>query len=257
MVIKVGYKLLTFINDRLQQLTGTKKDFGGISIIAVGDLYQLPPVGDSWVFNDLSGPGQGLAKNLWKEHFKIYKLTQIMRQKDDLRFAELLNRLRHNDLTEDDKKVIQSCQINIQVPDYPLLAPHLFIENRFVDDFNEKLMQTLPSFKVNVKADTDILSQTKLAQSVKRKLIENLPEKQANTRQLKTELVIAVDMIYDISVNMDVSDGLTNGATCVVKHIEFKEDNVRPAIVWVEFVNEKVGTVRRNQYHHLFGKNVD
>ena len=99
-----------------------------------------------------------------------------------------------------------------------------------MDDFNEKLKQTLPSSKVNVKANTDILSQSKLDESVKRKLIENLPDKQSNTGQLKTELVIAVDMIYDISVNMDVSDGLTNGATCVVKHIEFKENNVRPAI---------------------------
>lgn len=65
----VGNNMLTFINDRLQQLTGRKQDFGGISIIAVGDLYQLPPVGDKWIFKNLSNPGQSLAKNLWQEHF--------------------------------------------------------------------------------------------------------------------------------------------------------------------------------------------
>ena len=35
-----------------------------------------------------------LATNLWSEYFKIYELTEIMRQKDDKKFAELLNRLR-------------------------------------------------------------------------------------------------------------------------------------------------------------------
>ena len=81
-IFMVGNKTLTFINERLQQLTGTKTDFGGISVIAVGDLYQLSPVGDSWIFKDLSCTGQGLAKNLWKEHFQMFQLTEKMRQKE-------------------------------------------------------------------------------------------------------------------------------------------------------------------------------
>ena len=38
--------MLSFIDTRLQQLTRTKAVFGGLSVIAVGDLYQLKPVGD-------------------------------------------------------------------------------------------------------------------------------------------------------------------------------------------------------------------
>ncbi|XP_069105156.1 uncharacterized protein [Argopecten irradians] len=253
----VGNKLLAFIHERLQQLTGTKQDFGGVSIIAVGDLYQLSPVGDSWIFKDLSCPGQGLAKNLWKEHFTMFELTEIMRQKDDLKFSELLNRLRHNQLTNEDKQLIFSRQIEVSAMHYPHAAPHLFIENKFVDDFNNNFMQNLATNKVNVKADTDVLSQTKLSQDVKKILIENLPDKQANTGQLKTNLTVAVNMIYDISVNIDVADGLTNGSTCVVKHIEYKHSAVRPAIVWVLFGEEKIGAMRRNQYQHLFGNNIE
>ena len=37
----VGNMTLSFIDTRLQQLTGTKAAFGGLSVIAVGDLYQL------------------------------------------------------------------------------------------------------------------------------------------------------------------------------------------------------------------------
>ena len=42
----VGNKSLSFIDTRLQQLTGMKAAFGGLSVIAVGDLYQLKPDGD-------------------------------------------------------------------------------------------------------------------------------------------------------------------------------------------------------------------
>ncbi|XP_062619428.1 uncharacterized protein LOC134280987 [Saccostrea cucullata] len=253
----VGNNMLSFINDRLQQLTGRKQDFGGISIIAVGDLYQLPPVGDKWIFKDLSNPGQSLAKNLWHEHFYMHELTEIMRQKDDLRFAEMLNRLRENKMTDEDKELISQRFIRQDSQDYPKEAPHLFIENKFVDCFNNNLIENLSTNKVTVRADTDVLSQTKLSASMKLKLVQNLPENPASTGQLRTNLVIAVDMLYDISVNLDVTDGLTNGASCVVKYIEYKESQLRPAIVWVLFADSSIGISRRHQYRHLFSTNVN
>ena len=42
----VGNQTLSFIYTRLQQLTGTRRFFYGLSVIAVGDLYQLKPVRD-------------------------------------------------------------------------------------------------------------------------------------------------------------------------------------------------------------------
>ncbi|XP_061190534.1 uncharacterized protein LOC133198460 [Saccostrea echinata] len=253
----VGNNMLTFINDRLQQLTGRKQDFGGISIIAVGDLYQLPPVGDKWIFKDLSNPGQSLAKNLWLEHFHMHELTEIMRQKDDLIFAEMLNRLRENKMTDEDKERISQRIIRQDSPTYPKQAPHLFIENKFVDCFNNNLIENLSTSKVNVRADTDVISQTKLSESIKLKLVQKLPENPTSTGQLRTNLVIAVDMLYDISVNLDVTDGLTNGASCVVKYIEYKHSKLRPAIVWVLFPDSKIGISRRHQYSHLFSTNIN
>lgn len=252
----VGNNMLTFLNERLQQLTGRKQDFGCISVIAVGDLYQLAPVCDKWIFKNLSNPGQGLAKNLWQEHFQMHELTEIMRQKDDLRFTEMLNRLRENKLTAEDKDIINQRIITPDCLEYPKQAPHLFIENKFVDTFNSNLLENLTTSKALIKADTDVLSQAKLSAEVKLKLIKNLPENQSSTGQLKTHLVIAVDMIYDISVNLDVADGLTNGATCVVKHIEYKTSMFRPAIIWVLFKDAKIGISRRHQYRHLFSMNT-
>ena len=74
----------------MQQLTESKAAFGGLRVIAVGDLYQLKPVGDILICLDLKEGASSLARNLWKEHFTMYELVDIMRQKDDLAFAQLL-----------------------------------------------------------------------------------------------------------------------------------------------------------------------
>ena len=48
-VSMVGSNMLLEIHKRLQQIKGASDDsvFGGVSILAVGDLYQLPPVGQA------------------------------------------------------------------------------------------------------------------------------------------------------------------------------------------------------------------
>lgn len=46
----VGSGMFNFLNLRLQQITDTNRPFGDLSIIAVGDLYQLQPVFDKWIF---------------------------------------------------------------------------------------------------------------------------------------------------------------------------------------------------------------
>ena len=64
--------------------------FGNVSILAVGDFYQFPPLkSKSLMISDYS---QGF--DLWHDLFKIAVLDQIMRQKVDKPFAELLNRLK-------------------------------------------------------------------------------------------------------------------------------------------------------------------
>ena len=86
----------------------TNKPFGGISVICVGDLFQLHPVMDRWIFKQPQNDYSILAPNVWTDHFKLYELTQIMRQKDDREFAELLNRLREGNHTQQDTDTLKS-----------------------------------------------------------------------------------------------------------------------------------------------------
>ena len=135
----VSNRTLSFIDLRLQQLTGTKAVFGGLSVIAVGDLYQLKPVGDKLICLDLEKGAPSLARNLWKELFKMYELVDIMRQKDVLNFAHLLDRLRLNEMTEEDKNKLQTRIVDRDTCDYPKDALHLFAENLFMNKHNDKI----------------------------------------------------------------------------------------------------------------------
>ena len=250
-VSMVGNKMLTFMDTRLKQLTGTNKTFGGISIIAVGDLYQLQPVGDSWIFNDLSHGSQILAANLWKDHFSMFEMTQIMRQQDDMFFANLLNRLRTNELTEVDKVEIEKHHISRGQEDYRRNIPHLFVENKFVDSFNEDFIRTLSSAKETVGSHDDVISD--IPKATKDRLISNLPKDTSKTANLPHSLILAIGMIYDITVNLDVNDGIANGSTCIIKCIEHRvPETARPSIVWVLFNDSSIGSKTRQKYKHLY-----
>ena len=49
----VGNSMFTIqVNNRLKDIKGCREDFGGVSIIAIGDLFQLQPVMDSYNFKD-------------------------------------------------------------------------------------------------------------------------------------------------------------------------------------------------------------
>ena len=90
----VGNGAFNYINLRLQDIMKVKRPFGGVHMIVVGDLFQLKAY-FRWMdflrFEKDYGP---LALNLWKDHFSMFELTEIMRQRGDELFANLLNRLK-------------------------------------------------------------------------------------------------------------------------------------------------------------------
>ena len=58
---------------------GSQLYFGGVSVVTVGDLFQLQPVFDKWIFEISSNASYGsLATNVWQEYFKMHELTEIM-----------------------------------------------------------------------------------------------------------------------------------------------------------------------------------
>ena len=69
----------------------------------IGDLFQLEPVMDRYIFKNLDNSEYAIfAPNKWQEHFNIFELEEIMRQRDSKVFAEILNRLREGKHTKED-----------------------------------------------------------------------------------------------------------------------------------------------------------
>lgn len=46
-----GCRMFQIIDLRMQEVTQKKAPFGGLNVICIGDLYQLKPVKDSWIFD--------------------------------------------------------------------------------------------------------------------------------------------------------------------------------------------------------------
>lgn len=114
------------LNLKLQQIMGNEEPFGGISLITFGDLFQLKPVFDKWIFENSQIGYDAIASNIWAEYFTLFELTEIIRQKDGKEFAELLNRLREGKHSKDDIALLKQSFMNVRPEEdsYPFNITH-------------------------------------------------------------------------------------------------------------------------------------
>ena len=123
--------MLLEIHKRLQQIKAVLPDvaFGGVSILAVGDLYQLSPVGQAPIFSTVSDSYANLYRSgsLWIDEFRMIELDEIMRRSDSA-FCELLCRVRTANCTNDDLSILKSREIAPDSPNYANHALYIYID---------------------------------------------------------------------------------------------------------------------------------
>ena len=239
-VSMVGADMLLEVHKRLQQIKGVPNDvmFGGVSVLAVGDLYQLPPVAQPMLFSTVRDSYAQLYKSgsIWQDEFKMLELHEIMRQRGDSAFAELLCRVRTASCTSEDIAVLESRVVSPDSPDYPSEALHVYKLNADVDLHNESMLRKIPSTvrRFAVKASDAITGQTKHIN------LASLSSKRTETGGLHGILNIAVGARVMLTTNVDVADGLVNGARGEIVYVVTSENNAVTTVL-VKFDCEKVG----------------
>ena len=242
----VGNTMLKLIHLRLQEAKGNKLPFGGVNIICVGDLYQLQPVMQSYIFMDIPTEYGPLATNLWKEYFTIFELTEIMRQKDDDKWKQVLSKIRVCNHTLADIELIMTHKISEEESLKMIDTPHLFPTRDGVAEFNQAVLQRTPG-QITVVTAVDS-APTDITAAMQKLVLAAAQNKDVNsTGNLPYQLTVKEDLLYDLTANVDVEDGMVNGAECRVRYIEKNPANKTfPKCIWVEFIDSVVGrNIRR------------
>jgi hypothetical protein len=134
------------------------KPFGGVQIVAMGDIYQLPPVvrGDeASFFSSVYETPFFFSSPAWEEgNFGLVEFTHVFRQEDEP-FVALLNAIRHGQATPEVLAKLNSRLTTNPPTDAVILAAR----NRTVDAINQDALLALPgltrSYMASVSGNMD------------------------------------------------------------------------------------------------------
>ena len=170
----------------------------------------------------------------------MVELTEIMRQKNDKAFTELLNRVRTASHTEDDIKVIQSRSITPSDPHYPSDALHIWAENAPVDEHNHNKLKTIQAPLFTLKAK-DQFPKNVNKQDIDRVLARRRSERGG----LDSEIQIKEGARVMLTTNVNIQDRLINGQMGTVVKIQVNDSN-EPNILFIKFHDENAGKTAIN-----------
>ena len=123
------------------------KNFGGVQMIFIGDLHQLPPVVSSTekkAFASLYETEFFFSSKAFENfQFKIVELDKVYRQKDQS-FIDILNRIRVGTVSFDDIQTLNKRVLPEFKPHEDEMYIHLTGINKTADEINRDQLQSLP-----------------------------------------------------------------------------------------------------------------
>ncbi|CAF4395205.1 unnamed protein product, partial [Rotaria magnacalcarata] len=247
----VGFTMFQQVDARLQQIMRTKKLFGGISVIVLGDFNQLRPVGDKYIFQFNNSYNALVDSPLWSL-FELFELTEIMRQKDDKTFAIALSNIAKGTMTGEDIHLLKSRIASTENLETIEDAIRIFRSNVEVDAYNTKVLANLNTEGATANAYDFCIGDGLV--SLKEKVLNNVKNlKTTETYGLPLKIDLEVGAKYTLTVNSDTEDGLVNGACGKLVMIDYgklqKTNETVPCRIWIKFNEEKTGRKARANFH--------
>ena len=209
--------------------------FGGVAIFLFGDLLQLRPVRSNYIFEKPKNHKftfTFLNDSIWRKFMPVILRTNH-RQGENKVYAEVLNRIRIGNILRSDLQTLRERVIESSFNAIPKDVLFVTSTNATVNEFNEYCLQRLPgeekqSLAVVERFDKEI-NNPKLEKGTLN--VKNTP--------LKHDLRFKIGCKVMLTYNLDVSDGLINGAFGTI--VDFEEQNNKVITIYVEFDDKNVG----------------
>lgn len=209
--------LLDAMDFMMQSVRKKNRPFGGVQVLFIGDLLQLPPVirDDEWrtLRNYYRGKFFFNAHVIEQNPPLYIELSKIFRQTDD-QFISVLNSLRNNRMTQNDIQILnQHVQPNFDLKTnkgYITLTTH----NAKADSINAQSLKDLEGKVYTYKAD----------------VIDDFPDKIYPLEE-KLELKIGAQIMF-IKNDASFDKKFFNGKMGIVESLSEQE-------IWIHFPEEK------------------
>ena len=236
--------LLYQLDSRLREFTGRVNQlFGGVALFFFGDIMQLQPVMGKYIWMQPRSQEWHQAYQVephW-EQFSSISLVENHRQQGDAEYANILNRIRVGEQTDEDLTALQE---RVRPEGHPEMrgATVIASTHQVVNRHNTLRLQELQSELVVIEA---INSHSNIPNY--RPRIDRKKQTVAQTPYLQT-LSVKTGCRVMLTINLDVKDSLSNGSIGTLQGIVMDKGEVK--VLMVLFDNEHSGREARRQHPH-------